>query len=85
MRIAVFSNRFPILSETFVINQVIGLIENKVEIDIYANTGSSGVRVHQSVFDYGLMEKVKYFGFKSTIKNNFKFKKIFSYIKNILN
>ncbi|WMN63448.1 glycosyltransferase [Vibrio parahaemolyticus] len=37
MKLAVFSWSFPVLSETFVINQIIGLKKLGVEVDVYSN------------------------------------------------
>ncbi len=35
MKIAVIVNRFPIISETFILNQILGAIERGYEVHIY--------------------------------------------------
>lgn len=37
MKIAIYSNSFPVLSETFIINQIIGLSKLGVDVDVYSN------------------------------------------------
>jgi colanic acid/amylovoran biosynthesis glycosyltransferase len=70
MHIAVFAKAFPVLSETFVINQIIGLIKEDVEVDILTNEVVMDNVMHSSVEEYGLMRKVICFG-SSNKKNKF--------------
>ncbi|MFH0255803.1 glycosyltransferase [Vibrio rumoiensis] len=70
MRIAVFSSSFPVLSETFIINQIIGLIKLGVEVDIITNVVSTDNVMHSSVKDFDLMSQVKSIGLGSQ-KNKF--------------
>ncbi|WP_435235714.1 glycosyltransferase [Psychromonas sp. PT13] len=65
MRIAVFSNTFPVLSETFVINQIVGLIKLGVKVDIITDELMNSGVMHQSVEKYGLLERVKRIGLPS--------------------
>lgn len=65
MRIAVFNSCFPILSETFIINQITGLIKLGVEVDIITNEVSNSAVMHSSVEEYSLMEKIKCVGLDS--------------------
>jgi colanic acid/amylovoran biosynthesis glycosyltransferase len=58
MKIAIIVDRFPVLSGTFILNQITGLIDFGHEIDIYAREKGSTDKVHQDVYRYGLMEKV---------------------------
>ncbi|PKI17448.1 glycosyltransferase [Colwellia sp. 12G3] len=67
MRIAVFSNSFPVLSETFIINQIVGLIKLGVEVDIITNEILPHDVMHSSVKDYSLLEQVKCIGINSKI------------------
>jgi len=59
MRIAVYSSSFPVLSETFIINQIVGLIKLGVEVDIIADKLVSSDVMHSSVKKYNLLERVK--------------------------
>ena len=61
MKVAFVLNQFPILSETFILNQITGLIENGIEVDIYANTPSYQSQVHSDVVKYKLMDVTSYF------------------------
>ncbi len=58
MRIAFFVDRFPLVSETFVLAQVAGMIERGHEVTIFANKiVDQGVR-HPILDRYELMDKV---------------------------
>jgi colanic acid/amylovoran biosynthesis glycosyltransferase len=59
MRIAVYSSSFPVLSETFIINQIVGLIKLGVEVDIISDKLVSSDVMHSSVKKYNLLERVK--------------------------
>lgn len=58
MRIAVFTNNFPVLSETFVINQIVGLIDIGVEVDVIANERQQYDLMHSTVDKYSLLERL---------------------------
>jgi colanic acid/amylovoran biosynthesis glycosyltransferase len=58
MRVAFFVGRFPALSETFVLNQVTGLIDRGCEVDIYPLHGPGESRHHPDVARYRLLERV---------------------------
>lgn len=63
MRILFFVNRFPLLSETFILSQITGLIDRGHEVRILAATPAeeSEARVrHESIGRYGLMERADY-------------------------
>lgn len=63
MRIAFVVNSFPMLSETFVINQITGLIDQGHEVDIYAlmDTGPRKQKgMHAAVEEYSLMDRTYY-------------------------
>ncbi len=57
MRIAFIVGRFPVLSETFILNQITGLIDRGHEVDIYANHWGDRENVHPDVLKYNLLEK----------------------------
>ena len=51
---------FPILSETFVLNQIAGMLERGCEVDIYAERCGDTDKVHPLVKKYALQEKTYY-------------------------
>ena len=58
MRIAVFSSNFPNISQTFVINQIVGLIKLGAEVDIITNDIITHKVMHESVQEYNLLSRV---------------------------
>lgn len=62
MRIAYIVSCFPSLSQTFVLNQITGLIDQGHAIDIYAESVSkTDTKVHQDVAKYKLLDCTYYF------------------------
>ena len=61
MRIAVVTGRFPTLSETFVLNQITGLIDRGHHVDIFADVPHADQIVHDEVERYGLSHRTHYF------------------------
>ncbi|MEX2643609.1 MAG: hypothetical protein WD270_09160, partial [Acetobacterales bacterium] len=57
MRIAIFTHEFPALSETFVLNQVTGLLDQGHEVVVCANGQRDEPMTHADVVDYGLAER----------------------------
>jgi colanic acid/amylovoran biosynthesis glycosyltransferase len=60
MRIAFVVGEFPALSETFILNQITRLLEQGVEIDIYAERPRRENTVHADVEKFGLRQLTKY-------------------------
>src|ERR1051326_7175668 len=61
LRIAMFVGSFPVISETFIARQIIGLLELGHEVDIYSNSRpAAGDPVHPSVLAHGLLERTTY-------------------------
>jgi len=60
MKIAFIVNGFPYLSETFILNQITGLIDLGHEVEIFAETAPSEPTVHADVEKYNLMTAVRY-------------------------
>ncbi|MBB1477091.1 glycosyltransferase [Shewanella sp. SG41-3] len=58
MRVAIFSKSFPVISETFIINQITGLIDLGVDISILTNEIKNENVMHSSVKEYALMDHV---------------------------
>ncbi len=65
MKIAFLVENFPVVSETFILNQIVGLISRGHEVDIYAlqiygdNSASKSV-VHPDVEKYQLLKRTHY-------------------------
>lgn len=62
MRIAVVAGQFPVLSETFVLNQITGLIDRGHDVEILANDPGISPKMHPDVEKYGLLERTFYWG-----------------------
>ncbi|HEY9879568.1 MAG TPA: glycosyltransferase [Leptolyngbyaceae cyanobacterium] len=60
MKIAVIVEVFPSLSQTFVLNQIVDLIERGHEVDIYAEVRGDSHKVHPDVEKYGLLKRTYY-------------------------
>ncbi|MBL0717180.1 MAG: glycosyltransferase, partial [Desulfosarcina sp.] len=60
MKIAFFVQKFPAISETFILNQITGLIDSGHEIDIYSARSSDEVKIHPDVEKYNLLKKTHY-------------------------
>ncbi|HNQ20060.1 MAG TPA: glycosyltransferase [Bacteroidales bacterium] len=61
MKIAFIVSRFPVLSETFILNQITGLIDLGHEVEIFAKSNPKDKKIHSDVYNYDLIEKVHYF------------------------
>jgi len=61
MRVAFIVNRFPTLSETFIINQITGLIDRGHTVDIFADQPRNDPSVHRDVTEYGLIQRTTYY------------------------
>lgn len=60
MRIAVIVESFPVLSETFVLNQITGLIDRGHQVHVYAWRPPKGSVEHPDVARYGLANFTHY-------------------------
>jgi colanic acid/amylovoran biosynthesis glycosyltransferase len=58
MRVAFLVHIFPALSETFVLDQITGLLERGCEVDIYANIYAPNTLVHPDVVKYNLLSRL---------------------------
>ena len=61
MRIAFMVNSFPAISETFVLDQITGLIDRGHEVDVYAAERGDGPTAHDDVAAYGLLARARYY------------------------
>ena len=59
-KVAFFVKSFPKLSETFILSQITGLIDQGIDVDIIALEPSYEEKVHQSYYDYDLASKTTY-------------------------
>lgn len=68
MKIAVVVSTFPSISETFVVNQIVYLLDKGHDVSILAFRKGSLDKVHQNILDYKLLEKCVYYEFPSDSK-----------------
>jgi len=61
MKIAFVINEFPCLSETFILNQITGMLDLGHDVEIFATSASCDSKTHPDVEKYRLMQKVNYF------------------------
>lgn len=61
MRIAFIVSRFPSLSQTFVLNQITGLVDRGHDVEIYAEGAANDSTAHIDIERYSLLEKTHYF------------------------
>lgn len=57
LKIAFFVNSFPSISETFIVNQIIGLLDLGHEVSIIARLRSTVDTPHDTVKEYNLLDK----------------------------
>jgi colanic acid/amylovoran biosynthesis glycosyltransferase len=62
MRIAFIVSTFPSLSETFILNQITGLLDMGHQVDIFASTKGNQSKVHEDVYKYNLLSHTRYSG-----------------------
>src|SRR5436190_16770273 len=61
LRIAMFLGSFPVISETFILRQITGLIDLGHSVDIFANSRpDASAPVQPEVSQYRLLERTKY-------------------------
>lgn len=67
MKIAIVAGVFPALSETFVLNQVTGLLDRGHDVHVFADRASDDDVTHPDVDAYGLRERTHYWpkGFRA--------------------
>ncbi|MHA2040028.1 MAG: colanic acid biosynthesis glycosyltransferase WcaL, partial [Promethearchaeota archaeon] len=61
MKVAFIVTEFPALSETFILNQLTGLMDLGHDVEIFAATKFYQEKVHSDVNRYGLLERTHYF------------------------
>ena len=58
MKIAFVVSKFPILSQTFILNQITGLLDLGHEVEIFAKSDPDEATVHPDVSKYALMQRL---------------------------
>lgn len=61
MKILFFVGEFPKLSQTFILNQITGLMDAGCDVKILAKKPEKNTKVHEDVMKYHLMERVFYY------------------------
>ncbi len=61
MKIAFLVDQFPSVSQTFVLNQVVGLLELGHDVHVFASTSVSKVKIHEKYEKYDLLKKTNYY------------------------
>jgi colanic acid/amylovoran biosynthesis glycosyltransferase len=61
MKIAFIVNGFPTLSQTFILNQITGLLDLGCDVEVFAVSKNNEKKVHPDIGNYNLMERVHYF------------------------
>lgn len=64
MKISLVVGSFPALSETFILNQMTGLLQAGHEIKIFAGARSADLVVHEDVIAHALMSHVRFYNNK---------------------
>jgi colanic acid/amylovoran biosynthesis glycosyltransferase len=68
MRIAFLLNIFPLTSETFIVGQIVGLIERGHTVDIFARFRNSNDPIHPQVEQYRLIDRTQCLAIPTTRK-----------------
>jgi colanic acid/amylovoran biosynthesis glycosyltransferase len=68
MKVAMIVNGFPELSEKFLVNQVTGLLDAGVELDVYAAVRPSAGKRHELAGRYGLYDTTIYAGVPRSVR-----------------
>ncbi|OQW35950.1 MAG: hypothetical protein A4E19_15960 [Nitrospira sp. SG-bin1] len=62
MKIAFLVSQFPSVSETFILNQIVGLMELGHDVHIFADKSVKNVTIHENYEKYGLSKRTHYYG-----------------------
>ncbi len=74
---------FPKLTETFILDQITGLIDQDIDIEIWAQAISEEELIHPVITHYNLFSKVKYIQFPENTSNTEKWKEEFIRINKV--
>ena len=70
MKIVYVINMFPKLSESFILNEVVELLKNGHDVQIFSIMKPFEEVVHDEVGKYNILLRTHYFSFKSILKTN---------------
>ena len=70
MKILYLLSGFPALSETFILNEITGLIDLGHDIEIISLYNCEEDKIHDKVRDYNLINKTTYLNWKDIRNNN---------------
>ncbi len=62
MKIAFLASTFPVVSETFVLNQIVGLIDLGHDVHIFAEKSERNPKIHGNYQKYDLSKRTCYYG-----------------------
>ncbi|MEM9905383.1 MAG: colanic acid biosynthesis glycosyltransferase WcaL, partial [Cyanobacteria bacterium P01_D01_bin.44] len=60
MKIAFFLGEFPAISQTFVLDQIVGLMRRGHAVDIFANVAKDKETLHPEIEKYRLLDRTDY-------------------------
>src|SRR5678816_3508457 len=60
LRIAMFVDGFPVITEPFILNQITGLLDRGHSVDILARHPQSATPVHRDIEGYRLLDRTSY-------------------------
>lgn len=83
MKIAFVVSEFPVISETFIVNQIIDLIDKGHEVRIFAFRENKEAVKHKKLIDYNLMEKTTFYS--ETKSFQFKYFQLIKFILQNIN
>src|SRR6478752_9829897 len=72
MKILFVVGQFPKLSETFILNQITGLIDQGHQVDILAEKPTFQENAHEDVHKYNLIDRTYYYDFPNSKKDKLK-------------
>jgi len=61
MKIAIIVTEFPTISETFILEQIIGIVKAGHDVEIFATTGADQSKEHVDIEKFNLKKLVSYF------------------------
>jgi len=59
-KVVIVVNLFPTVTETFILDQIVGLIKRGVNLEIWAQSNPQSVTIHPDVISHGLLKITKY-------------------------
>jgi colanic acid/amylovoran biosynthesis glycosyltransferase len=85
MRVAFFVFEFPTVSETFIVNQIIGIRKAGHSVDIFSKNRTENVPIHKMVVENGLLDSVYYLDQLPQLRSEKLKELFFACIKNLSN